>query len=96
MGKRQIESVLTVDKRILPGQRLHLAFLEWRFDILRSVQLDSWTIDQLRVMKLGGNEAATQALKGVSFKDVKSKYTSRQMLQYKERLNHLVLQDQKK
>ncbi|KAJ3256324.1 ADP-ribosylation factor GTPase activating protein, ER-Golgi transport [Boothiomyces macroporosus] len=62
----------------------------------RSVQLDSWTVDQLRVMKVGGNQAAQEYLKGTSFKDAKAKYTSRQMQMYKERLMKLVQEDIKK
>lgn len=62
---------------------------------VRSVQLDSWTIDQLRVMKVGGNEAAKEINQG-SFSDAKSKYTSRQMNAYKSRLNKLVQQDKQR
>jgi ADP-ribosylation factor GTPase-activating protein 2/3 len=55
------------------------------------VQLDSWTIDQLRVMKVGGNFAAKDCnMTGV---DAKTKYTSRQMQQYKAKLQKLVEQD---
>ncbi|KAJ3371299.1 ADP-ribosylation factor GTPase activating protein, ER-Golgi transport [Kappamyces sp. JEL0680] len=47
-------------------------------------------------MKLGGNDKALEALKGVEFRDAKSKYTSRQMTAYKERLNRLVQEDARK
>ncbi|KAJ3272684.1 ADP-ribosylation factor GTPase activating protein, ER-Golgi transport [Terramyces sp. JEL0728] len=63
---------------------------------VRSVQLDSWTVDQLRVMKVGGNQAAQEYLKGTNFKDAKAKYTSRQMQMYKEKLMKLVQDDIKK
>jgi hypothetical protein len=58
--------------------------------------LDSWSIDQLRVMKLGGNDKANEALKGVEFRDAKAKYTSRQMTAYKEKLNRMVQDDCRK
>ena len=63
---------------------------------VRSVQLDSWSIDQLRVMKLGGNERAMEALRGVEFRDAKQKYTSRQMTSYKDKLNRLVAEDSRR
>ena len=66
---------------------VHISFV-------RSVQLDSWSIDQLRVMKVGGNQAAKEFLKdSVSNLDAKSRYQSRQMLQYKQRLQNLVQED---
>ncbi|CAG8499068.1 13173_t:CDS:10 [Ambispora leptoticha] len=64
---------------------VHISFV-------RSISLDSWTWDQLRVMKMGGNIAATEyfAKHGnsstINKKDVKSKYTSRAALKYKEEL----------
>jgi ADP-ribosylation factor GTPase-activating protein 2/3 len=62
---------------------VHISFV-------RSVQLDSWTIDQLRVMKVGGNITAKEFLKDShNGLDQKEKYKSRQMMQYKEKLNKL-------
>ncbi|KAJ1342174.1 hypothetical protein BSLG_003249 [Batrachochytrium salamandrivorans] len=76
------------------------AFRRWnnayRFRI-RSVTLDSWSVDQMRRMKLGGNHNFSEFLKGhggaAGFKDAKSKYTSRAALQYKERLQRLIDED---
>ncbi|KAJ1328608.1 hypothetical protein BSLG_010340 [Batrachochytrium salamandrivorans] len=63
----------------------------------RSVTLDSWSVDQMRRMKLGGNHNFSEFLKGhggaAGFKDAKSKYTSRAALQYKERLQRLIDED---
>ncbi len=47
-------------------------------------------------MKLGGNDKANEALKGVEFRDAKAKYTSRQMTAYKEKLNRMVQDDCRK
>jgi ADP-ribosylation factor GTPase-activating protein 2/3 len=44
-------------------------------------------------MKVGGNQPAKEYLKNLNFKDAKSKYESRQMQQYKEKLNRLVQED---
>jgi ADP-ribosylation factor GTPase-activating protein 2/3 len=44
-------------------------------------------------MKVGGNQPAKEFLKNSNFKDAKSKYESRQMQQYKEKLNRLVQDD---
>ncbi|KAJ3000418.1 ADP-ribosylation factor GTPase activating protein, ER-Golgi transport [Globomyces sp. JEL0801] len=65
---------------------------------VRSVQLDSWTIDQLRVMKVGGNGPAQEHLKASagSFKDAKAKYSSRQMATYKDKLMRLVEDDKRR
>ncbi|KAH6580823.1 hypothetical protein BASA61_009382 [Batrachochytrium salamandrivorans] len=64
---------------------------------VRSVTLDSWSVDQMRRMKLGGNHNFSEFLKGhggaAGFKDAKSKYTSRAALQYKERLQRLIDED---
>ncbi|KAG9285208.1 hypothetical protein G9A89_004423 [Geosiphon pyriformis] len=62
---------------------VHISFV-------RSTSLDSWTWDQLRIMKAGGNAAAAEyfAKHGNSLinKDIKTKYTSRAALKYKEEL----------
>jgi ADP-ribosylation factor GTPase-activating protein 2/3 len=67
---------------------VHISFV-------RSIQLDSWTVDQMRLMKVGGNGAAKEFLKsfGPQFDDAKSKYTSRQMNMYKDKLAKLVKED---
>ncbi|KAK9760957.1 ADP-ribosylation factor GTPase activating protein, ER-Golgi transport [Basidiobolus ranarum] len=68
---------------------VHISFV-------RSTVLDSWTWEQLRRFKLGGNLAAAEFFSshgGDRFNDVKSKYTSRAALMYKEKLNQKVAQD---
>ncbi|CAG8478002.1 8967_t:CDS:2 [Ambispora gerdemannii] len=71
---------------------VHISFV-------RSISLDSWTWDQLRVMKVGGNIAATEyfAKHGNASmsnkKDAKSKYTSRAALKYKEELSRRAKED---
>ncbi|KAJ2081802.1 ADP-ribosylation factor GTPase activating protein, ER-Golgi transport [Coemansia sp. RSA 988] len=77
------------------GMGVHISFV-------RSTVLDSWTWDQLRTMKVGGNSNAaafwrqnggTRALAGGSTSDVKSKYTGRVAQQYKAHLLKLAQQD---
>jgi len=72
---------------------VHISFV-------RSTILDSWNLDQLRNMKLGGNENARihfNQYGGVAkFKDPKAKYQSRPVLLYKEHLQKLVEEDIKK
>jgi ADP-ribosylation factor GTPase-activating protein 2/3 len=61
---------------------VHISFV-------RSIQLDAFTADQLRVMKVGGNQAAKEffASHGAgNIKDAKSKYTSRAATMYKEKI----------
>jgi ADP-ribosylation factor GTPase-activating protein 2/3 len=66
----------------------------------RSTQLDSWSIDQVRNMKCGGNGRATEFFRqygGIGkFKDAKAKYTSREANLYLERLARLTTEDAKK
>jgi len=67
----------------------------------RSTLLDSWTFDQLRTMKVGGNGNATAffsqyASAGGHAKDVKAKYSSKAANLYKDRLRKLVEEDAKK
>jgi hypothetical protein len=65
----------------------------------RSTVLDSFTVDQMRVMKVGGNLNATEHFKqfGASFiKDAKSKYTSKAALVYKEKLQKWVQEDKQR
>ncbi|CDH57560.1 adp-ribosylation factor gtpase-activatingprotein agd10 [Lichtheimia corymbifera JMRC:FSU:9682] len=58
---------------------VHISFV-------KSTHLDSWTTEQLEMMKCGGNGAAHDALDGVSYKDTQSKYSSRLAQQYKRDL----------
>src|SRR6185312_14960786 len=61
---------------------VHISFV-------RSTSLDSWTWDQLRIMKVGGNASASAyfAKHGSNIlnkTDVTAKYTSRVAVKYKE------------
>ncbi|KAG5459708.1 MAG: hypothetical protein BJ554DRAFT_8338, partial [Olpidium bornovanus] len=69
-------------------------------DALRSVVLDSWTWDQLRVMKVGGNLRALEHFKkygvGAATSDIKAKYTGKAALLYKDKLQSLASEDAKR
>ncbi|KAI2030259.1 ADP-ribosylation factor GTPase activating protein, ER-Golgi transport [Ophidiomyces ophidiicola] len=64
---------------------VHISFV-------RSTNLDQWQWDQLRVMKVGGNESATKYFQShggtaaLASKDPKVKYTSNAAVKYKEEL----------
>ncbi|KAL5343883.1 hypothetical protein BJX70DRAFT_393304 [Aspergillus crustosus] len=64
---------------------VHISFV-------RSTNLDQWQWEQLRVMKVGGNESATKYFQSnggsaaLNSKDVKVKYTSNAAAKYKEEL----------
>ncbi|KAL4863870.1 hypothetical protein BDV12DRAFT_176954 [Aspergillus spectabilis] len=64
---------------------VHISFV-------RSTNLDQWQWEQLRVMKVGGNESATKYFQSnggsaaLNSKDVKVKYTSNAAVKYKEEL----------
>ncbi|ORX97410.1 ArfGap-domain-containing protein [Basidiobolus meristosporus CBS 931.73] len=62
---------------------VHLSFV-------RSTTLDSWTWEQLRMMKVGGNTQAREYFRSHGgsdkFKDAKSKYTSRAAVSYKDKI----------
>ncbi|KAI8916404.1 hypothetical protein EDD86DRAFT_198450 [Gorgonomyces haynaldii] len=60
---------------------------------VRSVQLDSWTLDQLRIMKVGGNQNANEFFKQYPSKDAKSRYTGRGAQLYKDKLQKLAEED---
>lgn len=68
---------------------------------VRSTVLDSWTYDQLRIMKVGGNQSATEYFSkhmGASLlakQDAVSKYTSRAALTYKDELKRRAERDAK-
>lgn len=69
---------------------VHISFV-------RSVNLDSWTLDQLRVMKVGGNaniaEFFRQHSMAIDGQDAKLRYSSRVAGLYKERLAKLSDED---
>ncbi|KTW26187.1 hypothetical protein T552_03078 [Pneumocystis carinii B80] len=73
---------------------VHISFV-------RSTILDSWTWDQLRIMKVGGNLSALEYFTkhgGTSIldsKDVKTKYTSKTAILYKDELKQRALLDSK-
>ncbi|KAF1361049.1 arf GTPase activating protein [Lizonia empirigonia] len=64
---------------------VHISFV-------RSTNLDIWQWDQLRIMKVGGNESATKYFQShggsaaLASKDPKAKYTSNAATKYKEEL----------
>jgi ADP-ribosylation factor GTPase-activating protein 2/3 len=61
---------------------VHISFV-------RSIQLDAFTADQIRVFKVGGNQAAKEYFAShgaANINDAKSKYTSRAATMYKEKL----------
>ncbi|KAL4913257.1 hypothetical protein BDW62DRAFT_192867 [Aspergillus aurantiobrunneus] len=64
---------------------VHISFV-------RSTNLDQWQWEQLRLMKVGGNESATKYFQSnggsaaLASKDVKVKYTSNAAVKYKEEL----------
>ncbi|KAI8811440.1 hypothetical protein BJ742DRAFT_797754 [Cladochytrium replicatum] len=69
---------------------VHISFV-------RSTLLDTWTLDQLRTMKVGGNANATEFFRHYGgadkFKDGKTKYTSKAATLYKDKLKKLVEED---
>lgn len=67
---------------------VHISFV-------RSTILDTWNDLQIRSMKLGGNKRASLSLPKIQG-DVKSKYSSRSAVEYKERLVSMARQDQNK
>ena len=74
---------------------VHISFV-------RSTNLDQWQWDQLRRMKVGGNESATKYFQShggsaaLASKDPKTKYTSNAANKYKDELARRVEIDQKK
>ncbi|KAJ5569793.1 uncharacterized protein N7459_009223 [Penicillium hispanicum] len=71
---------------------VHISFV-------RSTNLDQWQWEQLRVMKVGGNESATKYFQthggsaALASKDVKVKYTSNAAVKYKDELKRRAAQD---
>jgi len=77
------------------GLGTHLTFV-------RSINLDVWQWDQLRIMKVGGNDSATKYFQthgggaALASKDPKTKYTSNAAVKYKEELARRVQADAQK
>ncbi|EFX05978.1 arf GTPase activator [Grosmannia clavigera kw1407] len=73
---------------------VHISFV-------RSTNLDQWQWDQLRVMKVGGNESATKFFQqnggsaALNSKDSKTKYQSAAATKYKEELKKRAARDAK-
>ncbi|SPQ25220.1 80ad352d-09e8-4630-a8c9-fe50f7781804 [Thermothielavioides terrestris] len=73
---------------------VHISFV-------RSTNLDQWQWDQLRIMKVGGNESATKFFQSnggsaaLNSKDPKTKYTSPVATKYKEELKKRAARDAK-
>ncbi|KAF2727783.1 GTPase-activating protein [Polyplosphaeria fusca] len=71
---------------------VHISFV-------RSTNLDIWQWDQLRIMKVGGNESATKYFQthggsaALASKDPKTKYTSNAANKYKEELSRRCVVD---
>ncbi|KAI5795461.1 hypothetical protein DFH27DRAFT_565464 [Peziza echinospora] len=71
---------------------VHISFV-------RSTVLDQWTWDQLRIMKVGGNESATKFFQShggsaaLTSKDPKTKYQSPAAVKYKEELKRRAAED---
>ncbi|KAJ5233036.1 hypothetical protein N7468_005992 [Penicillium chermesinum] len=71
---------------------VHISFV-------RSTNLDQWSWDQLRIMKVGGNESATKYFQShggsaaLASKDSKVKYTSNAAVKYKEELKRRAAAD---
>ncbi|KAL1955273.1 hypothetical protein VTO42DRAFT_8871 [Malbranchea cinnamomea] len=71
---------------------VHISFV-------RSTNLDQWQWDQLRLMKVGGNESATKFFQShggsaaLASKDAKVKYTSNAAIKYKEELKRRAAAD---
>ncbi|KAI1461559.1 ArfGap-domain-containing protein [Annulohypoxylon moriforme] len=71
---------------------VHISFV-------RSTNLDQWQWDQLRVMKVGGNESATKYFRAnggsaaLASKDPKTKYQSSAATKYKEELKKRAARD---
>ncbi|KAI2469871.1 ArfGap-domain-containing protein [Annulohypoxylon bovei var. microspora] len=71
---------------------VHISFV-------RSTNLDQWQWDQLRVMKVGGNESATKYFRAnggsaaLASKDPKTKYQSNTATKYKEELKKRAARD---
>ncbi|RAL11691.1 ADP-ribosylation factor GTPase-activating protein [Aspergillus homomorphus CBS 101889] len=71
---------------------VHISFV-------RSTNLDQWQWEQLRMMKVGGNESATKYFQShggsaaLASKDAKVKYTCNAAVKYKEELKRRAAQD---
>ncbi|CAD6578359.1 MAG: ADP-ribosylation factor GTPase activating protein, ER-Golgi transport [Alectoria sarmentosa] len=71
---------------------LHCTYELRGYSTIRSTNLDVWQWDQLRIMKVGGNESATKYFQShggtaaLASKDPKTKYTSTAATKYKDEL----------
>ncbi|KAH8804944.1 hypothetical protein F5884DRAFT_797788 [Xylogone sp. PMI_703] len=71
---------------------VHISFV-------RSTNLDQWQWDQLRIMKVGGNESATKFFQSnggtaaLNSKDPKTKYTCNAAVKYKDELKRRAAKD---
>ncbi|RDL33605.1 Uncharacterized protein BP5553_07973 [Venustampulla echinocandica] len=71
---------------------VHISFV-------RSTNLDQWQWDQLRIMKVGGNDSATKFFQSnggtaaLNSKDPKTKYTSNAATKYKDELKRRAARD---
>lgn len=71
---------------------VHISFV-------RSTVLDSWTWDQLRIMKVGGNGAAHSFFKqygGFRYKDPSARYSSKAAQMYRQKLQQKAAEDEQK
>ncbi|KAJ3370108.1 ADP-ribosylation factor GTPase activating protein, ER-Golgi transport [Allomyces arbusculus] len=73
---------------------VHISFV-------RSTVLDTWTWDQLRLMKMGGNQAAADFFKqhggfAGQTRDIQAKYTSRAAVLWKDKLKQLSDEDKRR
>ncbi|KNE71316.1 hypothetical protein AMAG_15555 [Allomyces macrogynus ATCC 38327] len=73
---------------------VHISFV-------RSTVLDTWTWDQLRLMKMGGNQAAADFFKqhggfAGQTRDIQAKYTSRAAVMWKDKLKQLADDDKRR
>lgn len=88
-GNATVRQGLTVE--LYTGSAVHRN-LGVHISFVRSTNLDLWQWEQLRTMKVGGNESATKYFQShggaaaLATKDAKTKYTSNTAVKYKEEL----------
>jgi len=68
---------------------VHISFV-------RSTNLDQWTWIQLRTMKCGGNDAFQRDIPKSKYADAKTKYSSAEAARYRDKLQKLVADDERK
>jgi ADP-ribosylation factor GTPase-activating protein 2/3 len=87
---------------------VHISFVRYTIQpppflifTFRSINLDTWTWDQIRIMKVGGNASATEfftkngGAAALNSKDARVKFTSRAALAYKDELKRRAANDAK-